>query len=139
MKTPYCPVNLAEQLAAQFLSIKRTPHIGRSSSAKPRGHRPQISGTGENTKITYTLTPEEVKTLQILQQVSGASLEWLAADAINWSRNYIDELVSDAGQLRDLISDDRGHCPVANKLQTQTFLEHVVPALRASAIEGGVS
>jgi hypothetical protein len=117
-----------DDLVKQFLAIKSDPDVSGRSKTPLRGN-PRITGTGENMQIVYNFTPSEVKILRVIHEVTGAPMEWLAADAINWTRSYIDDLVTDRkGQLEDLIDkDNSGACPVdsAHGLRTRLFLKCV--------------
>ena len=78
--------------------------------------------------ISYEFTETEVAILQTLSEVTGVSLNWLAKDAITWTRGYISGLVqSITGQLGDLIHVKDGACPVpaSHRGRTTAFLQAV--------------
>lgn len=122
------------EAATRFLAIKSTLVRGNRANTASHG-RTRVSGSGDRQKISYEFSPIEVRTLQVIHEVTGTSMEWLAGDAIGWTREYISDLTDNSsGQLLDLIDlSDGGVCPVApsHRLRTRLFLERVESAWSA--------
>lgn len=123
--------------------VQRFLQIGSAKEELLLGQPPSaahvlVTESDNQLRISYHFTPCEVETLQVLSQVTGITVDWLAKDAASWLRSYIFDLRNVlSGQLTDLLDERQGMAwrmiPPSHRKRTREFISALNAAEKAAA------